>query len=127
MSQKTFLIIRIITAMALAIVVSVFITQGNWYLPVTAVLAAFVFLLLTKKKVKGVIADERDYKIAGKASYMAMTIYTILAVIAGLIIFAKSKENESLMLISNILLYSVCLLMILYSVLFKIYVKRSGN
>jgi uncharacterized membrane protein len=124
MTQKTFLVFKIITAMALGIIVSLSITHDNWYLPVISVLAAFAFLYFLKNKVKEVMADERDYKIGGKASQSAMTIYVMLSVVFGIILYITGKENEALFAAGNVLLYSACFLMLLYSVLFKIYIKK---
>lgn len=124
MSEKTFLICKIITVMALGAIVSVSINYNNWYLPVIFTVASFALLYTLKKKVKGVVADERDYKIGGKASRLAITIYTVLSVVFGLVLYVEGKDNEVLFALGNLLLYSACFLMLLYSVLFKIYIKK---
>jgi uncharacterized membrane protein len=127
MNKKTFFTIKIATASFLAAIVAVSVNYGNWYLPVLAIIAAFVLLYFTKTKVKGVVADERDYKIAGQASYLAMTSYTIVATITGLIVYISGRENPVIFAVGNVLLYSVLFLMLTYAILFKIYAKRSHN
>ncbi|MDD5356349.1 MAG: DUF2178 domain-containing protein, partial [Candidatus Omnitrophica bacterium] len=102
MTQKTFLVFKIITAMALGIIVSLSITHDNWYLPVISVIAAFALLYSLKNKVKEVMADERDYKIGGKASRSAMTIYVMLSVVFGIILYITGKENEALFAAGNV-------------------------
>ncbi|MFA5083786.1 MAG: DUF2178 domain-containing protein [Candidatus Paceibacterota bacterium] len=127
MTKKTFLIYRIVTVIILSFVVSVSISYGNWYLPVISIITAWVFLYALRSRVKEVIADERDYRIAGKASIWAIKIYASISVIVGMFLFIAEKENEVLYAFGSGLVYSACFLMILYSVLFKIYEKKDGH
>ncbi len=125
MTKKLFLVYKLVAVTVVAIVVSVSVNYGNWYLPVIFLITAWISLYALRNRVKEVITDERDYKIAGKASMWAMTIYVSFSVIAGLILYIAEKENEVLFAIGSTLLYSVCFLMLLYSVLFKIYERRN--
>ena len=127
MTKKTFSIYRIIAVIIVTIIVSIFINYGNWYLPVISIMASWLFLYTLRRKVKEVIADERDYIIAGKASGLAMKIYISFSVIIGMILYSTGKENEILFNIATTLLYSACFLMIFYAVLFKIYERKDEN
>lgn len=128
MSKKTFLFYKIFTAFFLGILTAVSVNYGNWYLPVIAVVAGFFLLYALKGRVKEVMEDERDYKIAGDAARWAMTIYTAISVIAGLILYIACKNNSALFAVGNVLLYSACFLMYLYAILFKIFAKKdAGN
>ena len=127
MTKKAFSIYRIIAVIIVTIIVSISINYGNWYLPVISIMASWLFLYTLRRKVKEVIADERDYIIAGKASGLAMKIYISLSVIIGMILYSTRKENEILFNIATTLLYSACFLMIFYAVLFKIYEKKDEN
>jgi uncharacterized membrane protein len=98
--------------------------MGNWQLPVVCLIGSFIILLALRRRVKEVVADERDYKIAGKASYLAFMIYSFAAVISGMILFASKEENPSFELAGNVLLYSALFLIMLYVVLFKIYARK---
>ena len=124
MTKKAFSIYRIIAVSIVTIIVSIFINYGNWYLPVISIMASWLFLYTLRRRVKEVIADERDYIIAGKASGLAMKIYISFSVIIGLILYSTGKENEILFNIATTLLYSACFLMIFYAVLFKIYERK---
>jgi uncharacterized membrane protein len=124
MSKKTFLVIKIITAAILGAVVALSVNYGNWKLPVIVVLTAFVFLNVSKKRVTEVMEDERDYRIAGKASRVAMTVYVMVSVILGLILYIAGRQNSAMFAAGNVMVYSACFLMFIYSVLFKIYAKR---
>ncbi len=124
MTKKAFSIYKIIAVIIVTIIVSVSINYGNWYLPVISIMASWLFLYTLRRRVKEVIADERDYIIAGKASGLAMKIYISFSVIIGLILYSTGKENEILFNIATTLLYSACFLMIFYAVLFKIYERK---
>ena len=127
MTKKAFSIYRIIAVIIVTIIVSISINYGNWYLPVISIMASWLFLYTLRRKVKEVIADERDYIIAGKASGLAMKIYISFSVIIGMILYSTGKENEVLFNIATTLLYSACFLMIFYAVLFKIYERKNEN
>lgn len=124
MSKKTFTVYKALTAMALGIIVGVSANSGNWYLPAIFTVAAFVFLFTLKKKVKEALVDERDRKAAGKAHGLAMTIYGMLSVVIGLILFITGKDNPIMFAAGDVLIYSACFLMILYAILFKIFINR---
>jgi uncharacterized membrane protein len=124
MTKKAFTIYKIITVIVVGFVTSVSINNGNWYLPVAFLVTAWVSLFVLKNRVNEVMVDERDYKLAGKASMHAMTTYEVLAVIFGLILYISQKDNMILFSIGSTLLYSACILMIIYSILFKIYERK---
>ncbi|MFA4999649.1 MAG: DUF2178 domain-containing protein [Parcubacteria group bacterium] len=124
MTKKTFTICKVVAVIIVGFVTGVSVNNGNWYLPIAFLVTAWVSLFALKNRVKGVIADERDYRLAGKASMRAMTTYNALAVIAGLILYISEKDNAVLFSVGSTLLYSACLLMIIYSILFKIYERK---
>ncbi|MDD5290772.1 MAG: DUF2178 domain-containing protein [Patescibacteria group bacterium] len=126
MSKKAFLVVRIITVITLSILVGVSINLGNYVLPVVAIITASFLLYFFKGKVKEVMADERDYEIAGRAGRNAMTIYSLIMAIIGTVLMALSKTYPELESPALIVLYSVCFLVLLYSILFKIY-SRYGK
>lgn len=127
MSKRLFSILRIVTAAVVALVVAFSVNYGNWYLPVIFIVAAWIFMYALSKNVKEIIADERDYRIAGRAAGWAMRIYIMVSVIAGLVLYIAEKENEVLFAIGNVFLYSSCFLMIVYTVLYKVYERRSES
>ena len=124
MTKKTFLIYKIITAITLGIVVGVSVNLNNWYLPVICFVAFSVFLLSLRRKVNEVLADERDYRVAGRASYAAIMAYVWIAVIIGIILITTGRGEPVLFAIGYTLLYSACFLMVFYGILFKILIKR---
>jgi uncharacterized membrane protein len=127
MTKKMFSVYRIIAVIIVSVTVSVFINFGNWYLPVISVVASWIFLYTLRGKVKEVIADERDYTIAGKASGLAMRIYLLLSVVIGIILYSIGEKGGVLFGTATTLLYSACFLMFLYAILFKIYERKNNH
>ncbi|MBN2198201.1 DUF2178 domain-containing protein [Candidatus Wolfebacteria bacterium] len=129
MTKKSFSIYRLVAVIIVAIVIGVSINYGNWYLPLIIIVASWVFLYILRQNVKEIMADERDYMIAGKASLWAMRIYLGVSVIIGLILYvAGIDEKEGILFgIATALLYSASFLMVVYAVLFKIYEKKNEN
>jgi uncharacterized membrane protein len=125
MTKKTFSVCRIIIAMALAIIVSSSIISGNWLVPVIAFVVAWLVLYSLRSRIKEVVADERDYLIAGKASLIAIKIFVFLAVTSGLVLYIAEKENAILYGVGSTLIYSGCFLMVLEAFLFKIYEHKN--
>lgn len=124
MKQKNFLKIRILIAILLGVIFGASLPRGNYILPITAFIAAISIFYITKKKVKGILADERDNKIGGIAAKLAFSIYPITAVIIGSILIAMGKNQPDLLYIGYTLSYSVCFLLISYVIFFKYYNKR---
>jgi len=124
MSKKSFLICRIAVSFLLGIVVAVSVINGYWYVAVSAIFAAMLFLWTCRRKVKDVLADERDYQIAGKAARIAFSIFSLALAILGIIIISLGRGIEKYEYIANTMLYSSCALVFLCSILFTIYRKR---
>jgi len=127
MTKRKFFVCKIIAGIAVGSVVGASVSMGNWQVPVILVTACFAILLALRRKVEGVVADERDYNIAGKASYLAIMVYSFIAVISGIILFVLGQEGSQFKAIGNTLLYSACFLALFYSVLFKIYARKGGQ
>jgi uncharacterized membrane protein len=121
MSKQTFLIFKIITAISLSIIVSISVNMNYWYVALVAIITAFIFLSICRKKVNEVLADERDYVLAGKAAMMTFIISSMLMVSLGIVIFSIGRGIEKYEYVANTLFYSSCFLVFLYSASFHIY------
>ena len=127
MSKNAYTILKLSVVIILASIVAVSVSNGNWYLPIISMLVAFTLLYASKKKVKAILEDERDYKAAGNAARWAMNIYTMVSVVLGIFLYVKGKGDAVLYFSGNVLLYSALFLMFLYSVLFKVFIKKDEN
>jgi uncharacterized membrane protein len=124
MNQKTFYTVRIIFAMVIAMVCSISVVRGNYILPIVIGVTAALALYAMKKQVSGVMADERDYKIAGDAARWALNIFAVFAAIGSMVLMASRAGNPQFELAAQILAYSACALMILQSIFFKYFQNK---
>jgi uncharacterized membrane protein len=125
MTLKQFKTAKIISAIIVAAVVSQTILAKNYILPAVVVIAVSIFLIFLKKQVKEVVADERDYEIAGHAARWAMNIFSLLACVLVFLLFALRDTNPYYQPVGAALAYSVCFMLIIYSLIFKYYAKLS--
>lgn len=97
----------------------------NFILPIVAIIISTLILLFFRGKVKDIIADERDYLLAGKSALLSMQIFSWIAVLAMFVLFYFKHLNPAYEYIGMTLAYSVCLLMIMYSMIFTFQSKES--
>ena len=127
MTAKKFLVYRLISTAILAGVISSSIIAGNYTLAIVVFITVISFLHLMKKKVNEVLEDERDYEIAGKAARYTLTIFSGIAGLISIILFSLRQIDSVYELSGAILAYSVCGLLILYSLIFKFYEKKDST
>jgi uncharacterized membrane protein len=123
MNYDQFKVMRIVTAMIVAIIMSFAVTLHSWILAIADVLLAIVIIFAAKKQVKDVLADERDYYIAGKAARYALSIFCIIEVIFAFYFMVLSKDTNA-EVIGSVLAYSTCGLLLLNS-LIVVYLQRN--
>jgi uncharacterized membrane protein len=123
MDFKGYRRIQMIIAAVLAAMVSVFVIQGNFIIPIIAVIAAAGLILVVRKKVKEVTVDERDIKIAGLAGRMTYSVSAISLAVIGMVFFALGRNNAVYLVIGNTLAYVTCGIMLLY-IVFTWYYSR---
>jgi uncharacterized membrane protein len=123
MNQKTYQTWRIVIVFVLAMVFSQSIVRGNYVIPVVSMIAASLILWYLKSRVKGILADERDYALAGKAALLAIQVFGWLASIATLILYSQRALNPAYEAIGLTLSYSVLFLFLVYGLVFRYYNK----
>jgi uncharacterized membrane protein len=128
MTDKQYKICRLAIIIVLSFSISVSITLENYILPIVFVLTAFTAMYQCKKSYgQGrVLADERDYKIAGDAARYAIYIYSWIGAIGTFVLMALSERVGTLYAISQMLAYSVCFLMLMNAFIFK-YLDRKNT
>jgi len=123
LTLKQYNFIRIITVVILAIIFGQAIVIKNFLIPVILLVVGSLFLMYLRKQVKGILADERDYVIAGKAALLTMQIWSWFAVIAMFAFLALSDRDPVYQAIGMTISFSVCIFMLLYSVICRYYNK----
>lgn len=119
MTLKKYKIIKLAIVFVLAVVFSQSIVFKSYIIPVICLVIASLVLIYLRRHVSEVIADERDYAIGGKAALTAMQVYSWIAVVAMFALYAFSDLNPSYKPIGMTLAFSTCLLLLMYSVIFK--------
>ncbi len=124
LTLKQYKIIRIIAAFVIAFAISQSIVFKNFFAPVILVATGSFLLMYFKRKVKDVIADERDWATGGKAALFAIQIYSWISVIFMFFFYAIADKNIFYQPIAMTLAFSVCGLMIMYSIIFRYLNKK---
>ncbi|NCU28579.1 MAG: DUF2178 domain-containing protein [Candidatus Moranbacteria bacterium] len=125
MTNKQYQKIRLIITVIVAIIFGQSIVLGNYIIPIITLIASSLILLILRRKVKDIISDERDMASGGKSALLAIQIYSWVAVVAMLILYASRNINSSYEPIGMTLAYSTCLLMFIYSIIFRFYNKET--
>jgi len=123
LNLKQYRTIKIIIVFGLAFFVSQSIVFRNFFAPVVLLAISSLVLLYLRKKVKGILADERDYAMVGKSAFLAIQIYSWIAVVCMFLFYAMSDLNPYYEAIAMTLAFSTCILMLLNSVIFRYYDK----
>lgn len=119
MTLKQFRFLKIITAAIVAMAFSQSLIAGNYFIPILVLAVAFLVLFYAKKRVREVVADERDYEIGGKSAFLAIQIFSIIAVIITFVLYYSRASNIFYEPVAMTLSFSVIALMLLYSLLFN--------
>lgn len=123
LTVKQYQRIKLGLVFVLALIFSQSLVLKNFFLPIIILIISSLLLMYLRKQVKEVIADERDYATAGKSATLAIQIYSWVAVIAMFILYAFSNLNPYYYSIAMTLAFSTCILMLLYSLIFRFYNK----
>jgi len=127
MNRQQFTLCGIIIIACMGAIFAWSITRGNAILPIVAVILGITALYLCKSRVDEIIEDERDYKIAEKASRVALQIFTVSLVVIGISLRALSQNGHPEMAqVGLTLVFAACALLMLYSVLYGYYNRKYG-
>ncbi len=119
MTIKQYTTTRIIIAIIIGVIFSQSIIFNNLIIPVTTVIVAMTVLLILRRHVKEIMADERDYLVAGKAGRYALTTMSIIGSLVVIILFSLKDKNNNYELIGSTIAYFVCCLLLLNSLFFQ--------
>lgn len=123
MTIKKYQRIKLIMVVLLAIVYSQMFAYQNYIIPIILMIVSSLVLMYLRRRVTGVLADERDYATGGRASLLAIQIYAWIAAISMFILYAYRDLNPAYEPIATTLAFSTCILLLLYSVIFRYYNK----
>jgi uncharacterized membrane protein len=129
MSYKTFRIWQRVIAAIIAAVIAFSVVDGNSIAPIPTVIVAMAIIIILRRRVKEVVADERAHAIAGKASRLTMQITGIAMAAAGGTLLAMSRGSGEPMLgyIGYTLCYATCALLIINYIAYYYYSRKLGG
>jgi uncharacterized membrane protein len=121
MKLKTYKLFQMTVAALLGIVFSQAVINHNFIVPVIAAIVGTLTLLILRRRVKEVVADERDYANGGRAALIAVQLFSWIAVVIMIALLASRDTNPAYEPIAATLAYSTCFLMLAYALIFKFY------
>jgi uncharacterized membrane protein len=127
MNTKQYFMVRIVVVVILAIVVSQSVIAHNYIIPIIGIILASALLWYTRGKVTQIVADERDYAIAGAAARWAMQLYAWCAILAFFLLLAFQGTDPVWVAVAYTLSYSACALLLLYAITFRVFAQRKNN
>ncbi|MFA4954440.1 MAG: DUF2178 domain-containing protein [Patescibacteria group bacterium] len=127
MTLKQYTLVRIIAVITVASSISISVARSNFIIPIFITLLAVAGLFFLRGRVKEILADERDYTLGGTAARLAIQIYSWAAIIAMFVLYSQRALNPTYEVIASVLAYSTCVLMLLYSLIFKYYDQAAKN
>lgn len=127
MKKHTFIRLKIIVTVALAIGVSMSVVTGNGMAPLFLIIGTFLLLLAMKSTVTEVMEDERDRKVSGQAAVMAMTVFAPASAVIGMMLIIWGKTSPALYASGNTLLYATAAFVFLHTLLFKWYARKQDR
>ena len=127
MTQKTYRMYIGSIAFALGVIISLSVSSGNWYLPGIAIVTGSLVIWGLKRRVQGVMNDERDAHIEGKAAKTATSAYILTSTIVGITLIALGTTNPVTYAIGSTMVYGSCALMALQVICFSFYGRRQAQ
>jgi len=124
LTLKQYQSIKLFITVVLAISISQSIVLKNYIIPIFLLPIITLIVLYLRKQVKEIIADERDYQIAGKSALLAMQLFSWVSVIAMFVFYFFSETNSVFTAVGITLAFSVCALMLSYSFIFRFYIRK---
>lgn len=118
MTLKKYNKYRMAVVMFLAFGVSLSVSSGNYLIPLVAMILSWLILYNLRQQVDGVIADECDYALAGKAARYTITIVSVFLALAFFVLMQFAGSNHEFYNFAMITSYFVCGIMLLNSAIF---------
>ena len=116
MKKETYQTLGKLLPILVGIAVIIGIILDSFLIPLVVVAIGVTLIMWSKRRVEEVIEDERDQQIGGKAMRNAVILFSLLATIIGLILYAGGGEVQ--MAVSHTLLGSVSFILISYIAFF---------
>lgn len=128
MSHKTFHRWQAIIGIIIAGVTAVSVVLNFWIVPIPVIFAGVLIMTVLRRRVKEVVADERNYSVAEKASYLTLRIAIIgLAAVGVILLVVSHGESDGLTQAGYILEYAACALLLINSLAYSYCNRKLGG
>ena len=125
MTYKQYQTVRAVLAAVIAGVISYSVVTQNLILAAVAVVLGITFALVARRRVKELVADERDYTNAGRAARYAISIFAPVTALLALALMFTHSISPTYQTVGSTLAYSVCALMLLHAAFYSYLNKRT--
>lgn len=123
MTLKEYRKVRWMFVAVVAMIFSQTVFYENYFIPIAVLVLASLVHLYLRRQVKEILADERDYALAGRSALMTLQVYSWIAVVAMFIFYGLKETNPAYEPIGMTLAFSTCLLLLTNAVIFH-YINR---
>jgi uncharacterized membrane protein len=101
------------------------VATENAVVPIPAVIVGLVLLYLLRRQVRGVVEDERNYKISEKASRFTIQVFALVAAISGITLIAVSTNDSTILReVGLTLAFCACSILILYLISYAYHSRK---
>jgi uncharacterized membrane protein len=114
MTFKQFKWAKVAIAAILAMVISQAIILNSYILASIAIIIAILFMVILRWQVKEVLADERDYKIAGDVARWTLSIFSVLGWLLSFVMIMLRNVNPEYEAAGFVLAYATCGLLVIH-------------
>jgi len=122
LDKKTYRKIGIFFPILMGVTFTLGIVLNNYILPIFVMVIGISLVFIAKSRVRDVIEDERHYKIGGYAGKYAITLFSIIASIIGLILIVQ--KSPILEAVAYTLFCSISVLLLCYLILYVYFEKK---
>ena len=128
MSYKTYRMWQSIIGMVIGGVTGVSVALGIWIIPIPVILIGVLMITILRRRVKEIVADERNYTIVEKASRLTLQIAIIGMAASGIVLLTLSHgESQGLTQAGFALEYAACALLVINSLAYTYYNRKLGG
>jgi uncharacterized membrane protein len=126
MSRRQFRICGAAVMVAVVALIGWSMATGNALVPIPVAIGGAALLYLLRRQVKGVVEDERNYRLSEKASRLTIQVFAFLAAITGTTLIALTENDCShLREVGLTLAFSACALLVLYMISYAYHSRKT--
>ena len=129
MNYKSFRTWQAIFGGIIGAVTGASISTGNWIIPIITIIISISIMMVLRRRVKEIVADERTYAVAEKAARLTLSVVGIGMAIAGAILLALNRDtiSSTAAQVGFALLYATCGLLVVNLAAYTYYSRKLGG